>query len=215
MARDPTTAVVCLVFGLGLGAIALALWAFIVVASVDPAQAADWARWAGANSPLEVPLSPEELGVLLLQAEALIVIGVAALFLSMLAVGFLRVAGAGAKPEAAVTPTPVATHPKPKMVEIYDEFNEKPKPKPATFAHEHAPATLGPGFEQVEKALGRFGVKLSPQQRAAFAKMTPQQRASAAKIAEMAPKIKKIVIAVVVVFVVLQLLGFIAALLAG
>jgi hypothetical protein len=76
------------------------------------------------------------------------------------------------------------------------------------FAGDEMPATLGPGFEGVEKLLGLDTSRMSDGQRAALAAMTPEQKAALGKIAGYAPLAKKVA---VVVFVAIFVIPFLIA----
>jgi hypothetical protein len=83
------------------------------------------------------------------------------------------------------------------------------------FADDEMPATLGPGFEGVEKLLGLDTSRMSDRQRAALAAMTPEQKAALGKLAGYAPLAKKVAIVVfVAVFVIPFLIAVIPMLIA-
>jgi hypothetical protein len=73
------------------------------------------------------------------------------------------------------------------------------------------PVALGPGFEHVERMLNGAGVKLSREQMAHFEGLTAEQRAQVAKLTTWVPKVKKIVIGLVVAIVAFQILGAVVA----
>jgi hypothetical protein len=74
------------------------------------------------------------------------------------------------------------------------------------FADDEMPATLGPGFEGVDKLLGLNASRMSDGQRAALAAMTPEQKAALGKIAGYAPLAKKVAIVVFVAIFVIPML---------
>jgi hypothetical protein len=71
------------------------------------------------------------------------------------------------------------------------------------FVDEGMPATLGPGFESVDRMLGLDKSRITDQQRVALASITPEQKAALAKFLGYAPLAKKVAIAVACLIVAL------------
>ncbi|MEO5677936.1 MAG: DUF3592 domain-containing protein [Usitatibacter sp.] len=78
---------------------------------------------------------------------------------------------------------------------------------------EMTPATLGPGFEGVERMLNGAGVKLTSPQMGKFKELTPEQRAQVAKLVKWAPTAKKAAIWIFGIYIAVQLAGLIVSLL--
>lgn len=75
------------------------------------------------------------------------------------------------------------------------------------------PVALGPGFESVEKMLNGAGVKLTRDPMGKLKELTPEQRAQVAKLVNWAPKLKVIVVCVIVGIIAIQFVGLIVSLL--
>jgi hypothetical protein len=80
------------------------------------------------------------------------------------------------------------------------------------FAGDEMPATLGPGFEGVEKLLGLDTSRISERQRAALAAVTAEQKAALGKLAGYAPLAKKVAIGVACIFAALLAIPFLVGL---
>ena len=99
------------------------------------------------------------------------------------------------------------------IAEPEEEEEEEPAAAPImAFQDDLQPATLGPGFEHVERMLTGAGVNLTHDQVARLKEIPPEAREKIALLAKHAPQIKNILFWVVIGFIALQVVPIILSL---